>query len=113
MNRYTAQGIAMDALAGRRVLVVSRRQREARLAFEEMLDLTGEAARDVIAANGRELIQWPNGGSVAFVPGLGHSMRGMTADTVFLDDRTGDDPEVVDMAVACITTSSHGEIIRA
>lgn len=114
MNRYAAAGIATDAHGGRRILVVTRNQAEAHTALEVIAQHSDHAAR-VTRTNGNERIDYLSGGRVTIRSHRGHGHRGITADTIYLDE--GVDPELtIDQAaslMACLATSPTGELIRA
>lgn len=112
MNRYAAEGIARDAHAGRRVLVVTRDRREARNALEEIADLTHDAKR-IRRANGAERIDHHNGGLVTFTTPRSHSARGLTLDTIYLDNGVDPTPDYLAELVPCLSASPTGELIRA
>lgn len=112
MNRYATEGIARDARAGRRILVVTRDRREARNAFEEIADLTHDAKR-ISRTNGAERIDHHNGGRIAFTTPRSHSARGLTLDTIYLDSGVDPTPDFLAELVPCLSTSPTGELIRA
>lgn len=112
MNRYAAEGIARDAHAGRRILVVTRNHREARNAFDEIAKLTHDAKR-IRRANGAERIDHHNGGLVTFTTPRSHSARGLTLDTIYLDSGVDPTPDFFADLVPCLSASPTGELIRA
>lgn len=114
MNRYAAWGIVQDARDGRRVLVVSPRQTEARTAFDEISAVTHGADR-VIRASGRERIEHRNGGCVYFTTPRSTGGRGVAVDIIYIDAGADEqlDQERWNNLLPCLATSRDGEIIRA
>lgn len=115
MNRYAAHGIHADALTGRRILVITRTQTDARDALEQIAVHAEPHSAHIRRANGLERITYDGGGRVVIRSHRGHGHRGITADTIYLDE--GVDPELtIDQAaslMACLATSPTGELIRA
>lgn len=113
MNRYVTAGIAADARAGRRVLVLVGHELERRLCFEEVARLVHA---DVASTVGREQIRFAHGGSVHFLRSL-TSTHGRSADVVFVDHvfATRALDRGIDLAeqLAPCVQSTGGEIIRA
>lgn len=110
MNRYAEIGLAADAKKGKRIICVLPRP-EVRPAMEGVSAIGGDDVSRVCRANGAERVEFASGGSVHFVTGR-HSLRGMTADVVFLaSERDGNDPETVESA-RLVVLSTGGGVIR-
>ena len=112
MNRYTADGILRDAQAGKRVLVLSKWQADARAALARRLG-TREHDYSVTFSEGAARVDLPGGGQVA-IYSSDTPLRGMRADVVYVDD---DSPKVDgQMAlndVTLVRELTGGELIRA
>ena len=112
MNRYAARGIANDARDGRRVLVVTKDQREAHLAFDAITVATYDAKR-ISRVNGGQRIEHYGRGLVAFTTPRSSGARGLALDTIYLDTGVEATPEMLADLVPCLATSHNGELIRA
>ncbi|WP_193596086.1 hypothetical protein [Microbacterium sp. YJN-G] len=114
MNRYAAAGISIDASAGKRIIVVTPIMGMIRSAMDEIirsLDGVDPDSFRVRRANGAERIDFPSGGSIRFHSARS-SMRGMSANVVYLDDNA--DREMTDAwRDLYAVTHPNGEIIRA
>jgi hypothetical protein len=116
MNRYAALGISKDAEQGKRVIVITVLGIESRCALDE---IAAQATADITVrrANGREQIDYPNGGRVTVRTHRQHlGLRGHNADVLYLDvgvDALIHDTAVWDSLWACTATSPHRELIRA
>lgn len=118
MNRFAAAGITFDAMAGRRILVVTVNEREsteALNALAQAADAAGCPVR-VIRARGAERIDYLLCRGRVTIRSHRQGGHGLSADTVFLD--AGVDAELrsphdfADFAVI-VGASPTGEVIRA
>lgn len=112
MNRYTATGIANDARDGHRILVVTKDQREARHAFDDIAAATYDAKR-ITRVNGGQRIEHYGGGLVAFTTPRSTGARGLALDTIYLDTGVEATPDLTATLAPCLATSRDGELIRA
>lgn len=111
MNRYAQIGLTAEAKNGRRIVCVLPRV-DTRPTMEAVAALGGEDVSRACRANGAERVDFTSGGSVHFVTGR-HSLRGMTADVVFLaSERDGNDPETVESA-RLVVLSTGGGVVRS
>lgn len=113
MNRYVAAGITLDALAGKRIIVLTATMLASRVALEDVATLAPVGAT-VRRANGMEGVTYPGGGSVT-IRSYRQGARGHSADVIYLDegvDAELRDPAAWDSLRASVATSPHGEIIR-
>ncbi len=111
MNRYTAAGVLADMRQGRRVVVLSGTQTEARQAFAQVVTYTAEGEK-VYRANGNERIAAVSGGGwVKFGTSGGNRFRGITADVVVFDAHKPS-REAVDAALPIVLAAIQGEVIR-
>lgn len=112
MNRYTALGLTADATEGKHILVLTRTTNEIREAVAEIARVALNA--HVERTHGRELVTFPRGGEIR-VRSHGASLRGHSADVVYLDAGVGQDINL-DTLSDChliVAASPSGEIIRA
>jgi hypothetical protein len=116
MNRYAALGIALDASDGKRILVITPRADaipHAMAEFAELPDavLTGSRFR---RHNGGHRIDFPCRGAIIF-RSAGGTVRGYTADVVFLDEGADARLTLDQHAELTLTlaTTPQGQIIRA
>lgn len=92
MNRYTATGLAVDLVAGRRVVVICHRS-EVRAALTQVAGcelLTSlKVASRVSRANGRERVSLGDGWVRFVSPRATRGLRGLTepVDVVLVDDQ--------------------------
>ena len=84
MNRYIDQGIIADALNGARVVVCGF-ARDIGESVARLTELCRGIDIRVTRANGRQRIEFPNGGSIKFVSTSRTGGRGFTADVVVVD----------------------------
>lgn len=116
MNKFAALGLLEAAAQGKTVLVVEHTQGAAREALREFEPIAEEASswvRRIRRANGGERIDMISGGRITFTSHRS-SIRGMTADVVFIDwGVETDDPHFVDRAMHLIAGRPDAEIIRA
>ena len=88
VNKYTATGIAFDAAArDKRIVVVVPRQQEVREALEifEQLELVTDNATTIKRANGAERIDFSMGGSIR-IRSARQSLRGYAADAIYVEE---------------------------
>ena len=82
MNRYTAQGITLDAVQGRRIIFITGTQN---LVGEALEALVAAAPDDTIATvyhtNGNQRVEYRGGGRVIF-RSRRQLVRGLTAGSV-------------------------------
>lgn len=117
MNRYAAAGINADALAGKRIIVITQDTILSREALEQIAQAAplGIDIR-IHPANGAESITYPTTGGKVIVRSYRQGARGVSADILYLDDAV--DPLVRSTDAwaslyASLATSQHAEVIRA
>lgn len=115
MNRYAAAGIASDAAAGHRVLVVTRIHAETHAVLEQIVTHSDTQPAQVNRAKGAESITYPSGGKVRIVAARSTGHRGITADTLYLEADCDNDMthEHRSSLIACLDGRRDSEIIRA
>jgi len=104
VNRFAALGLLYEASKGKRILVISHDQRQARKdmnIFEPLLDHEDK----LIRAHGNEQIQRSNGGRIWF-RSVNARIQGMSADIAFIEDRE-------ELTEDIIIAVNGGEIVRA
>ena len=111
MNKYTAAGLLAAAHEGKRIIVISHRQAEARDALEAFERLAPDGML-IIRANGDERIVCASGGEIRLCTRR-TSFRSRTADIIFIEDREDVDHELTREVQHLIATNPHGEIIFA
>lgn len=111
MNRFAAVGLMLDALAGKQIIILTRTQREVREALDIVAGITPDTAR-VSRLNGAERIDFPSTGKLIFKSSRS-TVRGYTADVVFLDDGAEPHDFGTLQDLRLVTRSRQGEIIRA
>lgn len=110
MNRYVLAGVAADARAGKRVLVVSVTQAVQRWTFDEIAALCEGA--NLRHTNGYQRIHFDNGGEVRFISERSRAAgRGWSGDIVVVDFGV-DDYAAMERFGPCIAASPAGEFIR-
>lgn len=118
MNRYAAAGLTADALAGKRIVVLSPTSGMAYDAMDTVVRTLDDADPDtfrVRRANGEERIEFLSGGRIRFQSAR-FSLRGMSADVVFIDaDRVLSATHRADLHTDLreVTGPVGGEVIRA
>lgn len=88
MNKYTAIGIAFDAAANRkRIVVVAPREQERRAALDifASLDLISKENARIRRANGSERIDFHTGGSIIFKSAR-QTTRGYSVDVIYVEE---------------------------
>lgn len=88
MNKYTATGIAFDAVVNRkRIAVVVPRQQECREALDTIasLDIVSTENTKVRRANGSERIDFHTGGAIIFKSAR-QTTRGYSLDAIYVDE---------------------------
>lgn len=115
MNRYATHGLVADALAGKTILVLTPLTSMIRPAMDEIIRGTLDDADPdlyrVRRTNGEQRIEFRGGGRIHFQSARG-SIRGMSADIVYLDADA--DREMTDAwRDLHAVTHPDGEIIRA
>ena len=122
MNRYAAEGIIMRAFEdAQRFVIVNHNAHASREAFNELRSAASRMGVDstatVQAANGQEQYSYQHGGNIRFITlSKGDTLRGVTADTIYIDGETTDAALTTTMMQdmhASIAASPHGEIIQA
>ena len=110
MNRYVMTGLLADAREGKDVILVSATWNAARAAFDQATDAVLGEAVEVRRTHGRELVRYrDSGGSLRFVSAGGSSVRGFSADVVFVDCDAG---QAVMAQVVPVVHSRNGELLR-
>lgn len=119
MNRFAAVGLLRDADLGKSTLVVTPRQREARIAIDivmrtaEQLGVTGVRA---FRSNGGERVVL-GGAQIRFISAQAQTgaYRGESVNTVLLDEGVDlpMDGRLHQDLLAIICTHPDGEIVRA
>lgn len=111
MNKYTAAGLAFEAMNGKDVIVIGKRPSEDMREF----DLGSSWVDKVSRANGAEEIRYVAGGRVRFVTEHHRSIAGCRADIVFIDWPVAyeqRDPEFYER-LHYVVAERRGEVIRA
>lgn len=88
MNKYTATGIAFDAAANRkRIVVVAPCEQERRAALDifASLDLMSAENARVCRANGSERIDFHTGGSIIFKSAR-QTTHGYSVDAIYVEE---------------------------
>ncbi|QIN93688.1 hypothetical protein QDW23_gp29 [Microbacterium phage Stromboli] len=111
MNKFTARGLAMTAALEKRDILVVVDYHEVSETLREMANTI--APTEVRRANGAERITFPGGGRVIFRRPGGHGHRGVSVDTVFVDEPFARDRRLLEDLVPCVAASPRGELIRA
>lgn len=117
MNRFTAEGIAQEAIAGKRVLVISPNV-AANIAAMDDCEAALTRADDILRVsrlNGNSHIATHAGGSVTFKT-HGRVGADTQADIVFIDagvDEKMTNPDDYETLHHIVRHSAHAEIIRA
>lgn len=117
MNRYAAAGINADAIAGKRIIVITRDVQTSRDALEEIAQATPQDVNVVVRrANGAERISYPTTGGEVIIRSYRQGARGVSADVLYLDDAV--DPllrstDAWASLYASVAASQHAEVIRA
>ncbi|HEY0249692.1 MAG TPA: hypothetical protein VGC45_15685 [Gryllotalpicola sp.] len=106
MNRYEVEGIAHDATLGRDILIVGM-SHSWRETLDELAQALGTALATITRDNGNMRITTKTGGSIKFASGTPTSMRGRSADIVYI----GDLVHLGDEALRVIAARTAGEII--
>lgn len=114
MNKYVIDGLLTEARSGRRVLVATGSMVAARCAFQEAAHAIRNEDARAYRSNGRERVTFPSGGEITF-RSTRSNLRGMSADTVFLDwEALGPDEFRLHQEIKPIVASSPtGQIVRA
>lgn len=116
MNRYEAEGVLSDALAGKTVVVVDAFQRQVLEQIDTAVKRTpkAEACIDVWRHTvGRMDITFKGGGRILVRGGRADNLRGHTADVVLIDESVRyNDHDLTVNAQCVVATSPHGEVIR-
>lgn len=117
MNRFEAIGLDAEAIAGKKIIVVTRAVEENSVVLNHLLAAAEatEHRRRVSRANGLQSIDYDSGGTVR-VRSYRQGTRGMMADIVFLDDdvdRMLSVPHGWGDVHASLAASPHHEIIRS
>ena len=115
MNLYAAHGLIADALAGRRILVLTYRQREIPQVIDELAHRCHHMPGVTITRTRRaERITFPGTGRIDVRP-AGGCLRGMSADFVYLDEGADRIASVEALANIrhVLEGGTPGEIIRA
>lgn len=121
MNRFAAFGLFFDALAGRRILVLTARRTEiasAMSCFTSRPEIAEHPGFKVRRTNGDECIEFRGAGRLGF-HSVASSLRGFRADVVFIDDAAdlmldeGRRTELHADLGRVIASSPNGEIVRA
>ena len=113
MNRYVADGILDDVIAGRTVLLVTEGGPATRAALEEIATRVNRRALagvSVRLAHGQESVTHCDGGRAVLVPAGGHGGRGLTVDVLFVDADISRE-RYAELA-PCLVTSPVGEAMR-
>lgn len=115
MNIFAAQGIAQEAAAERRFIVVTARNDESNRALDLIIAASNEKSiARIRRSSGLQCIDYDGGGRV-IVRSYRQSIRGLLADVVFVD--AGVDAELNTDAwasfAAIVSTSTTGAVIRA
>ena len=86
MNRYVEVGLLADARSGKAVVVVPSSMADGRAAFDALAVEATDATR-IERSNGRECVEFENGGSVRFVAphSTGSLGLGLRPDVVFVE----------------------------
>ena len=109
MNSYAPPGILHDARQGGRVGIFAPKRVELSVAFKAIADQCHDAER-INRANGRERIEFPNGGRITFHCTSAGSGRGVDVDVAYVDGWNElSEATRADSAPA----SMFGELIRA
>lgn len=117
MNRYAAAGINADAAQGRRVIVITRDGAALRDALDQLTAaMHTDTPTTIRRANGAESINYPDTGGEITIRSYRQGARGITADTLYLDEAV--DPLVRDTNAwtalyASLAASQHPEVIRS
>ena len=117
MNRYAAAGINADAIAGKRIIVITRDVQTSREALEEIAQAIPQDVDVVVRrANGAESISYPTTGGEITIRSYRQGARGVSADIVYLDEAV--DPllrgtDAWTSLYANLAASQHAQIIRA
>lgn len=113
MNKFTAVGLVSSAMAGDRVIVVTRTADDARDGLQQIADLglADEGVVRIDRANGRGKVTAHSGGTIRFIPQGG--LSGASADTVLLEDGVRVDDRLASYLRAITSASPRGEVLRA
>ncbi|OYO16624.1 hypothetical protein CGZ93_17850 [Enemella dayhoffiae] len=110
-NRYVIEGMVNDAMRGRRVAYLGL-IKEAENAFRACLDaLPDSTGAKPIRVNGRQAIEFPNGGTVLFRSPQREGLRGTVADVVYLDGPYRDDRGILEAIWPMLTSRENGELV--
>jgi hypothetical protein len=89
MNKYAAEGLLLDALGGKKIVVVSRRFTEAHEAFGVFEDVTARMSivgMKVYRAHGQQRFVFEGRGQILFCTPHANCLRGTSADVIFIDN---------------------------
>lgn len=111
MNKYAARGLAMAAVTEGRDILVVIDYHEVHEAMREMSWMVKPV--DVRRANGAERLVFPGGGRIIFRRPGGHGHRGVSVDTVYIDEPFSHDSRLIEELAPCIAASPRGELVRA
>jgi hypothetical protein len=102
-------GILQDARQGAHIGVFAHKRVSLSAAFNTIADQCPDASR-TLRANGRERIEFPNGGRITFHCTSAGGGRGVEVDVAYVDGWDAlSEPARADIVVA----SRRGELIRA
>lgn len=116
MNKITARALNDRAVRhGHRIIVVSGTWGHADHARRELeAEAAADAVHRITRSNGKQRIDYLNGGRISVVSAQGHGYRGQSADLVFIDwDAETLHPGIAHEFVPCVQGSPTGEVIRA
>ena len=113
MNKYTAIGLLAATAEGKRIIVLSPRDRAARDAVDEVRAIAPDLHWQL--TQGDYQVTLPSGGSIRFLSdnhNLSNRLRGTSADVVMIEDYMHLNTDMLNGLYAVIATSPHGEIVR-